>query len=226
MINKLELSCELDELIITSKTILVMTRNLNKISFVVPKLCERMLHYVNENSDVVSGETLSRLLYHLFCMGYEPNVEMKRLCDANQDTEQKSGKLLNADLFDFANFIKILNRDFDFTAAWLIVQSCLALSFYHALSIDLINRIFNMDFIVRLEKEMTINYDTVNYPKNILELVMQLNRSVCLSYPEAGIPWFQRNFIESQLASSELLSIISIYFIYLHANFFRSIIFR
>lgn len=41
----------------------------------------------------------------------------------------------------------------------------------------------------------------MNYPKEILSLVMQLNRSVCLGYPEARIPWFQQNYIEAKLSA-------------------------
>jgi hypothetical protein len=29
---------------------------------------------------------------------------------------------------------------------------------------------------------------------------MQLNRAVCLDFPESGVPWFQQNYIEAQLS--------------------------
>lgn len=44
----------------------------------------------------------------------------------------------------------------------------------------------------------------ISYPKDILYLIMQLNRSACLGYPEACIPWFQQSFIDSQLSASKL----------------------
>lgn len=42
-----------------------------------------------------------------------------------------------------------------------IIQACLSLSFYHALTNDLINRIFNIDFIKRLEDEIQLCYSKV-----------------------------------------------------------------
>lgn len=41
--------------------------------------------------------------------------------------------------------------------------------------------------------------EQIVYPKVVLSLVMQLNRSACLGYPEARIPWFQQNYIEATL---------------------------
>lgn len=40
-------------------------------------------------------------------------------------------------------------------------------------------------------------------PQNTLTNMMELNRIVCMDYPEAGLPWFQRNFIEANINSSK-----------------------
>ncbi|XP_031637712.1 FAST kinase domain-containing protein 1, mitochondrial-like [Contarinia nasturtii] len=66
----------------------------------------------------------------------------------------------------------------------------------------MIQRVFNIDFITRLEKELSIICHKGNDQKNVLSLVMQLNRSICLNYPEARVPWFQQNFIDAQLAAN------------------------
>lgn len=124
-----------------------------------------MLEYVNENSDAVGGVTVGRLLYYLFSMGYEPNNEMTTQRISNSDdrsSNENASKLLNADLFDFEKFSSIIHRDFNFMNGLLIVQACLALSYYQALPMELINRIFDMNFIVRLEKEMTFNSNSVS----------------------------------------------------------------
>lgn len=147
----------------------------------VPHLCGKMLMYVNENKNDVSADTAGRLLYYLFSIGYEPDREL----------------ILKTEPFNFQNFVHIIHRDFNLTPAWLIILSCMALGFYQALPLDLINRVFNMDFITRIEKETLNNCEKVNHPKNILNSMMRLNRIVCLDFPEAAIPWFQQNYFEA-----------------------------
>ncbi|XP_055311762.1 uncharacterized protein LOC129574190 isoform X2 [Sitodiplosis mosellana] len=200
LIRKLEEICSSDDVIITARTIQIVTSSLNKIVFVVPRLCEHMLKFVNEHRDIVGGDTVAYLLFYLFSMGYEPYVNSQPILNEDKTGTPKS-QYLNAELFDFDNFTRIINRDFELMPAWLVVQACLAFSFYQVLTLDLISRVFNIDFVTRLEKELALMYDARSYPKNLLNIVMQLNRAVCLDYPEAGVPWFQQNF--AQLAAAE-----------------------
>lgn len=95
-----------------------------------------MLSYVNDNRDFVSGQVAARLLFHLFKVGYEPPHGLEA-------------------------FVTILMRDFSITPAYAIVKACIALYFYRVLPVELIARVFSMDFIDRLEKEMLQIYDTV-----------------------------------------------------------------
>lgn len=44
-----------------------------------------------------------------------------------------------------------------------IVQACLALAFYKSLPDSLINRVFNIDFIKRLEDEIEMCYSKVTF---------------------------------------------------------------
>lgn len=81
-----------------------------------------------------------------------------------------------------------------------IVQACLALNFYRTLPEALINRVFNIEFIRRLEDEIEMCYSKATYPERVLNQVMQLNRAVCLDCPAAGVPWFQQNYIEAQMS--------------------------
>lgn len=82
-----------------------------------------------------------------------------------------------------------------------VVEGCLALAFYKELPGSLIDRVFNISFIQRLEDEIEQSYSKDFYPQRVLNSVMQLNRAVCLDYPENGVPWFQQNFIEAQLST-------------------------
>lgn len=81
-----------------------------------------------------------------------------------------------------------------------IVEACLALAFYKELPGSLIDRVFNISFIQRLEDEIEMCYSKDFYPQRVLNSVMQLNRAVCLDFPENGVPWFQQNYIEAQLS--------------------------
>lgn len=180
------------EIVISSRTIQNLTRSLHKMRYAVPHLCGKMLMYINENKNDVSADTAGRLLFYLFSVGYEPDRELM-LPSGKKD----SSKMLNTEPFNFEKFVHIIHRDFNLTPAWLIVSSCLALGFYQALSLDLINRVFNLEFITRIEKETLNQCDKINQPKNILNLMMRLNRIVCLDFPEASIPWFQQNFFEA-----------------------------
>lgn len=168
LIKQLEQTCDSDEVIITARTIQLVASSLNRIFLVVPKLCERMLIFVNENLGIVGADTTASLLFYLFSMGYEPYVNHQNTVliasesttDEHDDSSNNLNILLTPD-FDFANFIRIINRDFDFIPAWSIVQACLALSFYQVLTLDLIQRVFNMDFVTRLEKELALTFDAV-----------------------------------------------------------------
>lgn len=152
-------------MIITAHTIHLATGSLNRIYLVVPKLCERMLKFINENMDIIGANTASHLLFYLFSMGYEPYREHTN-SKLTIDRNEPETVLADPD-FDFATFIRIINRDFDFIPAWTIVRACLALSFYQALDVDLIQRVFNTDFVTRLEKEICSNYETVKYQSEL-----------------------------------------------------------
>lgn len=49
-----------------------------------------------------------------------------------------------------------------------IVQACLSLSFYKALPVNMITRVFSIDFIKRLEEEIKMSYSKVK--KKLLTL--------------------------------------------------------
>lgn len=90
-----------------------------------------MLAFVNQHRDIVGGDTVAHLLFYLFSMGYEPYRDSSQILLNDDDkTMNVKKRYLDADLFDFDNFTRITYRDFDLMPAWLVVQACLALSFY------------------------------------------------------------------------------------------------
>lgn len=48
---------------------------------------------------------------------------------------------------------------------------------------------------------------------------MQLNRSVCLDFPEANVPWFQQNYIEAQISKGRVVIIPKNEYQYFYMNF-------
>lgn len=55
------------------------------------------------------------------------------------------------------------SRDFNYMGGLSIVQACLALSFYKSIPDTLVARVFNIDFIRRLEEEIQHCYSKVKY---------------------------------------------------------------
>lgn len=164
----MEKTSSADDVIITSRGIQKVITNLNGISLVIPELCEHLIGFVNENVSIVNADTAAYLLFYLFSMGYEPytNSEFAQLSDGGDGGGKSESSLTWSDQLDFNHFAEIINRDFDLLPAWLIVQACLALSFYQSLTIDLMHRVFNVEFFARLEKELS--FDSVTYNFSIL----------------------------------------------------------
>lgn len=106
----------------------------------------------------------------------------------------------------FQKCSEIVLRDFQFMSGLSIIQACLALVYFKSLPERLITRVFSIDFIRRLEKEIEMCYSKQTYPERVLNQVMQLNRAVCLDYPELNIPWFQQNYLEAQMSKMPVIT--------------------
>lgn len=113
LLQRLEEMCTSDNVIITPKTIQFASTILSKIVFVVPKLCERLLIFVNENRHNVDGNTVAQLLFYLFSMGYEPYRDLERTKLYSGKQNESKNQFLCAEMFDFEHFIRIIHRDFD-----------------------------------------------------------------------------------------------------------------
>jgi hypothetical protein len=86
-----------------------------------------------------------------------------------------------------------------------ICQSLLALIFYKSCPQQLISMVFSNDFIKRIEQEIEMCYSRNTYPLRVMNLVMQLNRAVCLDCPEVNVKWFQQSFMEAQASKVPLI---------------------
>lgn len=169
---------------LNSRIIRDIAYNLSTSNHHAANIFDNFMRYTITNSTYVSGETLEKIITCFYSLGYVPdNEEFLATCKM------------------------IIDRDFNYMSGLSIIQSCLALCYFKALPEDLIERVFNINFIKRLEQEIESCYSKETYPERVLNSVMQLNRAVCLDVPQANVPWFQQNYIEAQMSKSEFLRV-------------------
>ncbi|KAH8281222.1 hypothetical protein KR044_011662 [Drosophila immigrans] len=167
---------------LNSRVVRDMAYNFNASHFFVPELLRSMFDYMAQHHDYIAGETVEKILTCAYNLGYSPS---------------------SLESLEYA--ADIILRDFDHMSGLSIVQSCLALCFYKSIPEQLIIRVFCVKFIQRIEDEIQICYSKATYPSLVLNRVMQLNRTVCLDFPESNVPWFQQNYVEAQLSKRMLL---------------------
>ncbi|EDW76328.1 uncharacterized protein Dwil_GK14716 [Drosophila willistoni] len=162
---------------LSSRVVRDMAYNFNASHFFVPEMLDSMFDYIAQQHQHITGDTVEKVLTCSYNLGYTPN---------SLEALERAGN--------------ILLRDFDHMSGLSLIQASLALCFYKTIPEQLINQVFCVKFIQRIEDEIQICYSKATYPERVLNQVMQLNRTVCLDMPEANVPWFQQNYIEAQLS--------------------------
>nr|DBA19807.1 TPA: hypothetical protein GDO54_015583 [Pyxicephalus adspersus] len=97
------------------------------------------------------------------------------------------------DFFDAC--IQHVLKNMDSLSPHLMVLTTYSLSMAGYFPEELIKAIFSMDFLLRFDAQL----DALNHTKNLRQLLMELNRSVCLEHPEYGVPWFHENYCQRLL---------------------------
>lgn len=167
---------------LNSRTIREICHSLQTSKFCIDSVCDQFFDYIVDKKTVITGETVEKVLTTCYNLSYFPdNVEALDTCSA------------------------IIYKDFETMTGLSVVNSLLALTFYKAAPQELVSLVFNGDFIKRLEQEVQMSYSRDVYPRRVLQLVMQLNRAVCLDHPEYNIKWFQANFIEAQMSKKPVI---------------------
>ncbi|KAI9557037.1 FAST kise domain-containing protein 1 [Daphnia sinensis] len=80
-----------------------------------------------------------------------------------------------------------------------VLEASLALVLTNRLSIKLVNEIFTVQFLDKLDLEVAACYSKATYPARVRRTLMELNRSVCIDMPEAGVPWFHEKYCQEQM---------------------------
>lgn len=167
---------------LNSRAIREICHSLQTSKFAHDTVCDQFFEYIMKNSDIVTGETVEKVLTTCYNLSYFPdNLEALECCS------------------------KIIHRDFSLMNGLSIVQSLIALTFYKVVPHSLVTNVFQSDFIKKLEQEIQMAYRLETYPQRVMTLIMQLNRAICLDFPEYNIRWFQQNFIEAQMSKKPVI---------------------
>lgn len=76
------------------------------------------------------------------------------------------------------------------------LQATLSLCYFNQMPKSFVKQIFNVEFLDKLDIELASCYYKDKYPHRVRDVLMQLNRAVCLEYPEYDVPWFHQKYLE------------------------------
>lgn len=165
--------------LVNSRIVRDTIHNLTSCNCLIPPVIDVLTNYVVSNKDYLLGETAELLLYSCFHLGYSPKSENEFLEAASDIIVKESYRM----------------------GGLSILQSSLALCFFRKLPADLVNLVFGIDFLERLDDEIANCFAKASYPPRVRSFLMQLNRAVCLDYPEYDVPWFHKKYCEEVAAS-------------------------
>ncbi|XP_066999739.2 FAST kinase domain-containing protein 1, mitochondrial isoform X2 [Anabrus simplex] len=164
----------------SSRSVRDATLNLLSSGCLLPEAVDRLVQYVIDHNVHLLGETVEKVLNLCYSQGYCPTKADTFLSVASD----------------------IILRDKSRLNGMSVLQAALALSYFHHLPEELVHFIFTVDFLERLDEEISLCYSKATYPVRLRHSLMQLNRTVCLDYPELDIPWFHQKYCQ-EIASLE-----------------------
>ncbi|CAB3375268.1 Hypothetical predicted protein [Cloeon dipterum] len=127
-------------------------------------------------------------------------INNKTLVPSAVDVMQEFVIRRNDDLMESVKCAsKIMLRDCEKMSVLSLLMATIALDFYHQVPMDLIHFIFTVDFLERVDQELKSCYSRAVYPLRVRQAMMELNRAVCLDYPEADIPWFHEKYCQENI---------------------------
>ncbi|GJQ65226.1 hypothetical protein Trydic_g7358 [Trypoxylus dichotomus] len=142
------------------------------------------------------------VVYEIFCKIQEPGHMLNEIqrCASKYLVQLEEEMRFLPDKHEqfFQTAIDIILRDQQRMSGLSYLQACLALCFFNTLPQSFIQQIFNVEFLEKLDVELANCYFKDIYPSRVRYLMMQLNRAVCLDYPESNIPWFHQKYIEQR----------------------------
>ncbi|CAH0560501.1 unnamed protein product [Brassicogethes aeneus] len=159
---------------LSSKTIENMVYCLMTTNVLVPEIINKVTSYIVNNRRSMLAFNVDKVLFLCFFLGYCP---------------------INAESF-FPIASDIILRDQERLSGLSFLQSALALCYFNRLPNSFIRQIFNVEFMDKLDIELANCYYKDKYPQRVRQHLMELNRSVCLEYPENNVPWFHQKYTD------------------------------
>ncbi|KAG5885899.1 hypothetical protein JTB14_012146 [Gonioctena quinquepunctata] len=156
----------------SSKMLEIFTNLLTSTDNLVPEIVNKCTEYIINHRSNIIGFNAEKILFMCYHLAYYP---------------------INADKF-FHVVTDIIIRDQERLSGLAFLQSALSLCFFNKLPSFLVKQIFNVEFMDRLDNELANCYSKDKYPQKVRKTLMQLNRAVCLEYPEFNVPWFHKKY--------------------------------
>ncbi|KAK7864333.1 hypothetical protein R5R35_009176 [Gryllus longicercus] len=164
---------------INSRMLQDIARNLLVSKCLIPTTIDYLTEYVVQNKANLFGETVELILFLCYELGYTP---------ANVDSFLTTSS-------------EIIFRESDRMSGLAILQASLTLCFFRFLPEEFVHLIFTFTFLERLDAEIADCYAKAIYPSRVRNYLMQVNRAVCLDYPEFDVPWFHKKYCEEVAAT-------------------------
>ncbi|KAF2905968.1 hypothetical protein ILUMI_00199 [Ignelater luminosus] len=159
---------------LSSNSIRNIIFSLQSTNGLLPDILDNIADYVISYKDNLLGFNAEKVAYLCYYLGYLPN---------------------NSDQL-FQVITDIILRDQERISGLSYIQAALSLCFFYKLPESFIKNIFNVTFLEKLDAELATCYFKDVYPIRVRNNMMQLNRAVCLDYPQSNVPWFHQKYIQ------------------------------
>nr|XP_008192822.1 PREDICTED: FAST kinase domain-containing protein 1 isoform X1 [Tribolium castaneum] len=143
----------------------------------IPEVLDNLTEYIVTYKNHVLGFNVARVVYLCYSLGYQP---------------KKSSEF-------FETAINVIIRDQERMTGLSLIYTAVALCFFNQLPNSLIKSIFNEEFMDKLDSELQKCYYKDKYPQKVRYNLMELNRAVCLDYPESNVPWFHQKYVDENI---------------------------
>ncbi|XP_059479937.1 FAST kinase domain-containing protein 1, mitochondrial [Neocloeon triangulifer] len=143
----------------------------------VPAAMDVMQEFIIQEKSGLMGVSIERFLALLYSLGFHSSLTDECVKHAGEVIMRDCGRL---------NVLSVLN-------------SALALNFYMQIPMELVHFIFTVEFLERVDRELELCYSRAVYPVRVRQLMMELNRGICLDLPQADVPWFHEKYCQENI---------------------------
>ncbi|XP_066145729.1 FAST kinase domain-containing protein 1, mitochondrial isoform X2 [Euwallacea fornicatus] len=158
----------------SSKLMEIMCYSLQQTKSLIPEVVNLCTNYILQHKTNIIGFNVEKIMILLFEINYLPVYDKEF----------------------FQTVTDIIIRDQERMSGLGFLQAALSLCFFNQMPKSFVKQIFNVEFLDKIDMELASCYFRNIYPRRVRNVLMQLNRSVCLEYPEYNVPWFHQKYIE------------------------------